>query len=521
MGVTGTQDYATRAGDVGRGTIAVLFALLLAAVSIPVLTHPQPPLVDYINNLAGAYAIATVGADADLQRYYTVDWQIIPNLMMNLIVPALHRFVNIYVAGQIFTLACIALILSGTFALNRALFGRWTVAPLAAGVLIYNEVLLVGVMNYIFGIGLALWALAAWVALRARSWPLRLAVSAAFVALLFFCHLFAVGLYGIGVLAFELNRLWAQRGLPWWPRLADFVASGAPFLVAIALLLAGPTVGLAGEVHWQLDGKLDGILLAFTVYFYSVAYVVIGVMVLAIAVAAWLRLLRIHPVGWTILAVSAVVYLAMPRVLFATHLADQRLPVALAFMLIACLDLDLRRRPVKYAAALLLAGLLALRLGEVQTAWNGLADDIAAFRRSAMTLPRGARVLVVHADRAAFEEGTVSVFGLLHAAAYAIIERSALVSTAFVVPGKHVLQPRAPFHRIFNVDDFVPPRAEWLAAAATPADAGKLYWSDWPRNFDYVYVLFTRPGAANPDVRHLEPAGDGPGFQRYRVMRTL
>jgi len=48
-------------------------------------------------------------------------------------------------------------------------------------------------MNYVFGIGLSLWALVAWVWLRERNVLLRLAVSTLFVLGLFFCHLFAVG----------------------------------------------------------------------------------------------------------------------------------------------------------------------------------------------------------------------------------------------------------------------------------------------------------------------------------------
>jgi hypothetical protein len=31
-------------------------------------------------------------------------------------------------------------------------------------------------------------------------------------------------------------------------------------------------------------------------------------------------------------------------------------------------------------------------------------------------------------------------------------------------------------------------------------------------------VLFTRPGAANPDPDRLTPAAEGPGFQLYRVI---
>jgi hypothetical protein len=302
--------------------------------------------------------------------------------------------------------------------------------------------------------------------------------------------------------------------------LVDFCAAGVPFLAALFLLLMSPTRDLAGEVRWQLDGKLDGLLLAFTAYHHAIAFALIAVMTAALTWALWRGLLRIHPFGWTLLIVGAVVYLAMPRVLFATHLADQRLPIALAFMLIACIDLDLRQRRVRQAGAALLVALLALRLGEVQLSWNVLEPTISAFRQSALSIDRGSRVLVVHADRPSFEEGTTSVFGLLHAASLATIERSALVSTNFVVPGKHVLQVRAPFRRFVNIGDHVPPSADWLKLAAGPLDeSDKYYWSQWPLHYDYVYVLFAQPGRANPDAEHLALAAEGWGFQLYRVIK--
>src|ERR1700732_5008916 len=104
--------------------------------------------------------------------------------------------------------------LSGTLALGRALQGRWSALPLIASPLLYNGVLLVGVMNYLFGIGLALWGFAAWVALRERPWPWRFAASTLFVLALYFCHLFALGLYGLELLAFETHRLWTRRSAP-------------------------------------------------------------------------------------------------------------------------------------------------------------------------------------------------------------------------------------------------------------------------------------------------------------------
>ncbi len=92
-------------GEFRASSVAILFVLVALALSVPILTHPLPPLTDYINSLAGAYVISTIGADADLQRFYAVEWRVIPNLMMDLVVPLLHRFMKIYAAGQAFIIA--------------------------------------------------------------------------------------------------------------------------------------------------------------------------------------------------------------------------------------------------------------------------------------------------------------------------------------------------------------------------------------------------------------------------------
>src|SRR3974390_492790 len=134
--------------------------------------------------------------------------------MMDLVVPVLARVMNVYLAGQLFTVSAFLLIVSGTLALNRALYGHWSVLPLIAFPFLYNYVFLVGVMNFQFGMGLTLWALAFWVALRERPWPLRLGISTLFVIALFFCHLFAVGLYGLGLLAHELWRGLTRDKIP-------------------------------------------------------------------------------------------------------------------------------------------------------------------------------------------------------------------------------------------------------------------------------------------------------------------
>src|SRR5262249_12998857 len=69
--------------------IAALFMTLAVIASVPILLYPWPPLSDYINHLARMHVIATIGRDPNLALFYEVEWQVIPNLMMDLIVPIL------------------------------------------------------------------------------------------------------------------------------------------------------------------------------------------------------------------------------------------------------------------------------------------------------------------------------------------------------------------------------------------------------------------------------------------------
>jgi hypothetical protein len=508
--------------------IAALFVTLAAIASVPILLYPWPPLSDYINHLARMHVIATIRSDPNLALFYEVEWQVIPNLMMDLIVPILQRVMNVYLAGQAYTIMTFVLILSGTLALNRQLYGHWSVLPLIAFPLLYNKVFLVGTMNYLFGIGLSLWALATWVALRERAMILRLAVSTLFVLALFFCHLFAVGVYGLALFAFELQRLLAlrarkragsacepapQRQLPVW---VDFVASGIPFLPVLPLLLMSPTWTLRWDFTWELGGKLTGLLYVIEVYSRSATFFLATIVAIAALFAIRHRALRFHPFGWVLLAVGGATYLALPRVLFDTYMADQRLPIALAFMIIACAHLDLRDEFVRRGFATVLVLLLAVRAFEVQGVWRELSRGTASFRDSVRQIERGSKVLVAYADP---DNGdNVRELWLMHAACLAIIERSALVTTAFTVLGKQVLHVRRNYRDRVDTEDGTPPSIRQLLSSAELTDwDDPPYWARWTTEYDYLYILFTDRDYANPDATRLTPVFAGNRFVLYQI----
>lgn len=114
------------------------------------------------------HILADGGQSVWLRQYYEIHWDLLPNLSMDVVVPPLTRFMSVERAGKVFIALTFALLAGGTMALHAALHRRLSPWPLLAFFL-YNSVFLWGFLNYLFGLGLALFACALWVRLRTGS----------------------------------------------------------------------------------------------------------------------------------------------------------------------------------------------------------------------------------------------------------------------------------------------------------------------------------------------------------------
>ena len=146
-----------------------------------------------------------------LQAIYRIDWALMPNLAMDLIVPQMARFLGVLLAGQIFVAMTLAMIAAGTLLLHRTLFERASLWPMTIFLFLYNDILSLGFLNYLFGVGGALILFALWV--RCESWPLwtRLTIFPLCTFLLLISHLGALAVYGLMVVCYEF---WRLSGLP-------------------------------------------------------------------------------------------------------------------------------------------------------------------------------------------------------------------------------------------------------------------------------------------------------------------
>ncbi len=497
--------------------IAVFLVFLLISI-IPLLTHPLPPLEDYANHVSRMFVIADGGRTPALANYYEIDWELLPNLMMDIIVPLIARYVNVYLASQLFTISAFFLIMSGTFALNRALFKRWSVLPLIAFPLLYNYVFLVGVMNYFFGIGLALWGLAAWIGLRERPWPARYVISALFAFALFLCHLFSLGVYGLGLMAFEIWYAVSEERSSVPRRALLFVCAGLPFLPLIPLLIGSSTWGHASDWEWESLGKIDGLIYAVETYSDIVAFVLSASVIVGAIWAMRNKLLKVHHFLISLLVVGGAIYMLMPRVLFASYLADQRLPIAIVFFAVACFRIELRQEFIRRMFLLATMALLGARVAEVDIAWANSSGATLEMKESLRKIQKGSKILVAYADSNMPNE--VEHLGLVHAATLAIMERSALITTAFTTKGKQIMHVRPEYRKLVDTEDGVPPSIDQLVLDSVGRGTDdSAFWHDWINKYDYIYLLFTDEDDDNPAPDKLKTLYEGGNFQLYRVIR--
>ncbi len=517
-----------RVADEGR-LVRAAFGLLILAMLVPVFAFQVPPMADYVNHLARMHVIASAGNDQLLNNFYAIKWQIIPNLVMDAVVPPLARILGTYLAGQVFVALNLLAIVGGVAALHRAITGHLSPWPLVSFLFLYNHALLYGFMNFVFASAIALWALAAWVYLRTHDWKWRAAVSSAFVVVLFFCHLFGIGMYGLGLGAYEGWRLFSNRpgvdGARWHGRLVsrqaliDIAVLSLPFVPALGLMAFSPTMGLATDVSWDWNAKLDGLGWLVQAYGHGLDTAFGFVLLFAMALGLMLRAITIHPAGLVLLVSGFVVYVGMPTVLFGSWAADLRLPVALVFMAIAFADLSVVSPIARRIFVFAIIALSLVRFAGVGTAWAEIDQSFDDMRSSLQFIDPGSKVLVATANR---PTGTEEMnLPLSHAACLAMIERSSLVTTAFAVTGKQILNVRPDYHAIVDTEDGDPPN---VAALATNAHAGPKavlpanYWRQWSDRYDFVYVLYTAPGDANPIPDHLELLYEGVNFQLYEVI---
>jgi hypothetical protein len=490
------------------GTCAVLL--------VPLFLVDVPPLLDYPNHLARMYVLAFGAHDPILSHMYAQHWAIIPNLAIDLVLPEMLKILPIYVAGRVVLAATLLLPLAGVIVYHRVAFGVRSYWPIAAALTAYNALFILGFMNFLLSLGMALLVAAGWLRWRERHLVTVALCGAVATTAIFFMHLF--GLLFLAVLLGTEELAWF-----WWhrsdrpallPRLMRHSAIGlAAFLPPVMLYALAPLSDAGGRVIWLAwHFKLVWLAEPFMTYDGAVDLLV-TLAFLGLLYGLWRvgRLRAAVGLGGALLVLLAM-YVACPFVMMGTGFIDARFPVMIGLLMFAGLR-PVRLPPrVRAVIAVVLALTFLARTASLATVWHAHNQDLTDMRRVIAPVPRGARVLVVTVDPQdnpdywnALPRGREipELFRIeFHLPALLVIEHQAFFPCLFTVRAKQPLITLPPYDRL-GAPECQPPDWQSLVVGysvhpVTPAP----YLRNWQRNYDFVLLL--NAGGAG-DLRRFLP----------------
>ncbi len=380
------------------------FALLCLILVAPLALVDVPPLLDYPNHLARAVVLASADTDPILSSMYRPRWAIIPDLGIDLVLPPLLHVFPVQMAGRVVVGLSLLLPVIGVVAYSRATCGNWSAWPLASALVAYNATFLLGFLNFVAGIGLALLLAAAWIAWRDRH-PKRMVIIATLGTItLFFCHLMGLLFFFVLIAGYELQQLWSARKRP--SVVCRRISIMLPMIATpFALYLASPLASLSNSIEWtSAVDKLRQLVLPFSNYILALdiitASAVAGFLLTCITTGRF----RMTLAGGVALAVATVGFVVAPWAFKGTYFLDTRFVILLVFLLFAAVQPIRLNRLMTIYATCLFAVLFTTRMGVIGYAWHEHQRDVTDLRTVIASVPPGARVMAADVTSAAAPE---------------------------------------------------------------------------------------------------------------------
>lgn len=503
------------------GLILVAF-LAIAAIS-PVFVVEFPAIPDYPNYLSRLYLLAANGSP-QTNPFYEVVRSPIPNLAFDLLVPLLAPLVGVPYATKVTFVMSECLVITGAMAVEWSFKGRHEISGFAALAVLYSIPFAVGLLNFEFGVGLALWGVAVWLFLRDRSLVLGYIGHCIVVCGLFASHFFAFGIYGLTIGILEAHAIRCRGGIG-RANLLYLSLLASPLVVLLVLMkVAGeaPIPGGAGGTEWLMTQKV--LWVVFFVNGYSAALSGCSMMAM-IALIMFLRArkaINLTSAGIWIGLGFLITFVIMPTRLSGSYYVDVRMVLAAALIIPSFIYLaKATNRLARWSVVAALAVIAVVGTVSTFLVWleyqRHYVQMVASFDR----LEKFSYVLVGRQDNAS----TVGLIGdpFRHAPTLAAAYKGALVPSLFAIRGAQPIKLRDMYQEYDAVEaglyDPVPVSILGAAARGQISDQAPRAIGRWPESFDYLYLLGSDLSNPFPAILTRITAGDR--FVLYRVRKPI
>jgi len=371
----------------------VAFLILLSVV--PLLYPPVPPLVDLLGHMGRYRVQLDIQTSPWLSQYYDYRWLLVGNLGVDALVQLLAPIVGLEPAVKLIIISIPAMTVAGFLWVAREVHNRLPPTALFALPLAYSHPFNFGFVNFALAMALAFLAFGLWLRLgRLGKTRLRAALFVPISILIFFAHTFGWGMLGLMCFSAEAvrqhdnGRGWFRAGV----HAALHASCLALPLVFMAAWRSSAPAGLTADwFNW--GAKLHWIETIFRDRWklWDFASMVITFVVIMLAFGNP-RFGLSRNLGFSALVI-VVVFLVLPRIIFASAYADMRLaPYLFALALLAIrFRSDTHRRTATVLAVVGLIFYLA-RIATTTASYAMAADDQREKLQALNHVPMGAKV---------------------------------------------------------------------------------------------------------------------------------
>lgn len=502
-----------------RLTIAVV-ALASAISLLPFWLVDTLPGLDHPAHFARMRILTDALAGRPISPFWQVDFHLVPNLAIDLVVPPLALLLGVDLALRIVVSIIAVLPIFGAILLQRALFGRVGASVVLATAIVFNWPLAFAFYNAAAGAGLMLVALAVWIRMADRRGPRRL-VMTLLTSLLWICHALPFLVLGMAIGLYELSVAIRTRDIApkrLAARALEILAPFLPGLVAFALTYRIPAAAPVDFLPIMVRlGFLFGPVDDGT---FSSSLMVRVSLAVAVGIGLLSRVIVPHPDARWIVVVLIVLALVSPINAGNGAFVPLRL-IAILWFCVAGIT-QFRGSP-RVAAGVLAFGLAVATAQSwlVGGRWLAEQEELASFRRTiAAVVPPGSRILPVQPN------DSTKALRQSHWIDYSVVDIDAYSPTFFALPGLQIIRhtptvapigPRLTHEVGAGMAAWIL-RADGPSAAKLPPIVRETWWwlLDWSCRFDVLVDLREDQPSLPPDPR-LESLASRPGLDIWRI----
>jgi hypothetical protein len=506
--------------------LPIAFFIFIFVLNLfPLVAFKYPVLVDYPNHLASFFIQANIDNDNCLKFNYFVEWHIKPNLIFEWLGGFLAKYFDIFIAGKIVIVSGMILICTGILLIRKSINKRidiWMVIILA---FIYNHLLFYGFINYYASSGIALIAMNLWIKYREIKLFKHLFLFTCISTFLFFCHLFALGVYGVFVLGYEAGIYRYSRDKS---AIYSIIKSLLQFILPLILFFIWHTRLIKydyenfyeyGEINQKIIAVLSPIGFDFSknnlfiILFILISYAVIRLLYRnGISIYNELKMPLIF---------LCFVSIITPSSLGGSWGVDLRFPYVLILLLAAAIKFDENQISArKFRASLIGVGIITifLKVYFISNAWARFGHQYQELEDALDHVTRGSKVITLQEDSKNIQGFDINLYQ--HISALSIIKRSAYWPNLYTVN----LTPIYPSVNNAHINSYLraqpslPDLVNTKFINGSSYDNGHdVYWENWTQDFDYlISIRFEKKSIIG--MKNLKLVIRGSFFDIYQII---